>query len=501
MYKFFNSNSLSKIAGAVLFGALKIATHGSSGIIIELLNEVAGSKISGFLEKFDLKTLKGLFKSPDPTGLNKEIQELLPEAVEWSILNIAVLYKKHKLTEAQVKELDDFIKKIIKEIKGLSSTAYDKINVRQIENPDHNLLDDLFDDIEFPVINPDYPFDKFFKERFEDNLQLCFGELLKKEENKEAYVSYQREIYKQLSDTVEQILKQNQEILKSLNDRNEKEKREQELQQWKNIKNEIPVFASVSGGGSEFDRVFNARLEELQQKNELLVDLTKDIQIEVKRISGMIAGFETILEQNWLQKNKVLALSVLAVLSAVIVFLFYYLNHLPFNTQVHLQPKPGLKVNEQYPKLSDKARLRIYLPFENKDKQVTFNNEISLNDIPATYKNTKVKIELLDQYWKLATDSLLLVPGNRSIDVIPNGSLAKITGRILKRNLQETIPGAKVFVGGVETTSDKNGNFELEIPVASQQPEYTLRVEKNGYISVEKYVVPGGKIDIALEEN
>ena len=167
---------------------------------------------------------------------------------------------------------------------------------------------------------------------------------------------------------------------------------------------------------------------------------------------------------------------------------------------ISLKIKDNIKVHPEYPELSKEARVRFYFPSENIEKEVTFNNEIIITDISNNLKSTKCKVELIDGYWEFINDSITINNTTTLLNIKPNDKLANISGKVLSRDLQELISNARIKINGLDTKTDKNGEFTLIMPLEFRKPNYILRVEKEGYISKEKYCVPNDFVEILISK-
>jgi hypothetical protein len=97
-------------------------------------------------------------------------------------------------------------------------------------------------------------------------------------------------------------------------------------------------------------------------------------------------------------------------------------------------------------------------------------------------------------------DSITINKTATLLNIKPNDKLANISGKVLSRDLQELIQNVKIIVNGLDTKTDKNGEFTIKIPLELRKPNYILRVEKEGYLSKEKYCVPNDFVEILISK-
>ena len=316
---------------------------------------------------------------------------------------------------------------------------------------------------------------------------------MKSEKKKPAYIAYQREVYSSLNNSIEKVIHQNSELLKKL-DKPEKAK---DLQQansdWAKVKQRI-TDKGKDEITPEFEKAFNDHFAEIAGKLNLLVDLNKDIQKD-------LGALHYLLRNDWVSKNMVLVATVIGILFLIIIGLITYNLNAPFNAVVNVYKDSQIKVHSEYPSLSDEAKIRFYFPTGIMEKEVTFSNEMVLNDLSKKYDGHKIYAELLDSYWTLSSDSVEIVKGNIVMLIKPNEVLSKIEGRVLSRDGQILLNNVSVSSDSLEANTDENGKFTIEVPISLRRMQYILRVEKPGYELAELEYYAGSAKEIRLMAN
>ena len=206
---------------------------------------------------------------------------------------------------------------------------------------------------EFPVINPDIPFNSFFKDQFKPNLQLCFGELLKSEEHRPALIAYQREVYQTINNKIDQVANQNKKVLKQLEESGKQDKQKQYV---KSIDQLSRIKGKISKGSGinilpEFLEIINSQNQTIEQNTKLLIDTTGRLEEDVTELKGISKGFLKVLNKNWISKNKVLTASIITFLLIVIAGFSYNYITAPFNTVINIDISPELEIHPNYPPL------------------------------------------------------------------------------------------------------------------------------------------------------
>lgn len=495
--------TIKNLSGVAITVGLALATQGSSGLMLGVLNGIAGNLASSYIEKASFGKIKKLLEQQNPSNLNHDIQKLIIKAIGWAVKNIGIIYgEKIEASKKQKEELSSFIKILLAEIETLNdsfsaNTSNSLINA--IENPPNDdVLFNAFDLnlSDFPIINEQLPFPEYFKEKFQPNIQLCFGELLKDEKNRPALIAYQREVFRSLEFGIDKVIAQNNLILEKLDNRKDVEQENKILYEVKNVLKK----KNKNAPDSLFIQSLNVQLKTISEQNDVIIKQNLkilDTLLEVKEITKV-----TLLEinQNWFEKNKVYVLlgAVFAIL--VISGLVYHLKSQPFNMVLNIEKNKVLNINPDYPATSEAARLRLYLPQENKEKELTFSNEIIVSSLPASLKGSSCKAELIDPFWKLSIDSIFLQSKNITISIEPNDALAIVSGRVLSRNGQLRINNAKVIVDKQQALTDDLGKFTLSIPISNRKSSYLIRIEKDGYVHAELMCYPGSDIEIRLDK-
>lgn len=494
---------IKNFAGIALTTGVAVFSAGQTGPLISVIGGIAGNLASSWIEKTEYNKVRELIQGgSDPSKLNHDLNKLVAKALEWSIRNISFLYKKNNLNTTQKKELQEFTKQLIESVRQLRlDLDNDRIPIySKIEKPDSDIFKTFNFEIDhFPIISEELPFRKFFKDHFISNLQLCFGELLKDPNYRPAYIAYQREVKEKLERNIERMIAQNDEIIAQLKEPAVELKTGNRF--LKNLAQTISKDWNAERLADEIKTEYAKTLEELRNKTEIILDQLSYIQDDVSEIKGVVRGLDRKLSDNWLSKNKVWVFSVLTLLIMSFAGTIVYNMNRPFQLILRVRQDPGITVLPEYPPISKEAKLRLYLPHDTWEREVSSLKEIILPEIPASLKGAKYKVEISDPYWETATDSLLLSKSEQVIYLKPNASLARIHGRVLSRDGRTLLSGARVLVEGLQTQTDTNGRFHIEVPFEQRKPYYVLRIEKPGYETLETEYRSGLPIEVRLENN
>lgn len=490
---------IKNLSGIVIATGLAVASQGSSGIIMGVLNGIAGNLASSFIEKANLKKMGRLLRDVNPSELNHDLQKLIVKSVEWSIRNIEILYREDDLDRDQQEALHAFTQDLLAEVNILndSLTINGQKLVRTIEQPgDTSELLNMFDLTvsSFPTIQEERPFSQFFREQFQPNVQLCFGELLKDEKNRPAFIAYQRVVYSSLEESISKVIEQNDLLIKKLDQNSEII---QENQNWDRI---LKVLTNTPG--KTRDRVFlaslNAEISQLSTRTELVVEQNEQILSELSQVKGITKGFSRQLQTGWVERNKIRVIGFLSFLVIVIVALTLFLRMQPFQLSLQVLPDPSIALDPEYPSLQADSELKVFLPNGIRTRELTSQFEIVLNDLSASERHAECRIELLDPYWMLSADHIQLSNGGLLLLARPNGSLATVEGNVLSRDGTERIGNAMIMVRGKVTYSDSLGYFSMELPMGLRKPVQEIRIEKDGFIPIQEQYLPGSPKEFRL---
>ena len=493
---------IKNFSGIAISTGLALATQGSSNIALGVLSGIAGNLASSYIEKADYNKIRTLLNDRDPSELNHDLTKLVVKSIRWSLKNIEILYLKTIYDPIEIKQTKDFVEDLSLEVKVLEDTlsADEKNFIHLIEKEtDVDKVLSRFDlDVDrFPQINSANPFNTFFKKEFQANLQLCFSELLKDEKYRPAYIAYQKMVFNNLSSDIEKVIEQNNKIIAKLDDSTAYRKKNQS---YKNVQKEINTI-SMDSISPLFASKADDYFKELSSKTDLILEKSDFLIYELAQVKRIAKGISKDLKKNWIEKNQVYVYSGAVAFILIITALFYYINTQPFTQIVNLVENKAIEINQEYPQLSTEAKLRIFLPNETKIKEMSTFKELILNNLTSNLKEGSYRVELIDPYWKLSTDSMSFQSKNYSLEIEPNDALAIVTGRVLSRDGQDLLTNAKIIVSGESTNTDSLGNFKLELPVAKRKKRYELRVEKEDYKAKELEYYPGSEIEIRLERD
>jgi len=175
-------------------------------------------------------------------------------------------------------------------------------------------------------------------------------------------------------------------------------------------------------------------------------------------------------------------------------------NSGPFDFSIQLKETPSSKVPNTYPKLED-AILELWVDNVFRKSDALKNNTADFKSLPAKMKDRSLPIQLKAPYWKLATDSIKINGKSQTIFIEPDGSLAKITGKLIDDVKGNPVPSVTIETLSETTQTDAQGNFSLSIPLEKQREEYEVYANKENFLGWKGTATPatGAALTIVLK--
>ena len=185
-------------------------------------------------------------------------------------------------------------------------------------------------------------------------------------------------------------------------------------------------------------------------------------------------------DSKWFKNAVIVLFSLLFV--SVIITTFFVTR--PFDATVFLKVKPNLNLSNSYPPF-EKGSLSFFINGKEEKKAVLENGEVNFRQLDYASKNKWIQAKYTGKYWSLEQDSMLL-GSEINLNVIPDGSLANLSGRITNEN-GESISDVKVEIDtDTLTYTDSNGNFKIVLPYRMQKRKYKLYLTHENYIPYDE---------------
>ncbi|MEQ8705258.1 MAG: hypothetical protein RIC19_15130 [Phaeodactylibacter sp.] len=164
----------------------------------------------------------------------------------------------------------------------------------------------------------------------------------------------------------------------------------------------------------------------------------------------------------------------------------------PFEFTISLKPRvtgAGL-----YPKL-DKGTVQLFIENKWESTSIDADGLADFKSLPGTLRGKRLRVRLNAPYWKLTEGAVSLNGKSTTLEAIPDGSLAKVSGQILNEDGTEPLPGVSLLILTERDTTDEFGQFEVMIPSDMQRLNHSISARKSGYQTLsEKFTLDGGPI-------
>ena len=406
-------------------------------------------------------------------GGNHDLEKLITKALVWSVKNIEQLYQPYSQTKDQDTILKDVTKQLIEQIetaKGFQSEE-NKLLIQKIDGLSGSkiVVDDFFNEIDIlPEINPELPYPTFFKRKFVENFQLCFGELLKKDDQKDALIAYNRNVLTHIQTSIESQqetlvneLKQTKTELKkvilAVSDRRKRVVQSKQLDpsiliEWEGFTNELTT------------------------KVDLLVDgqgqILRDIHVVGYKVDLLGGLVDSIRRRSW-QANLAYVVATLTIVALGYLVYYYFESQRPIMLTVMVE---NTSSNTSLPYKGAK----IQLIYEDKIEVQEVMQEATFKNLPNRIKKDSIRVKATSFGFK-TTDTIFEYDKNILSLQLQRNDYYKTVQGIVKDGDGVPLPGAKVVVGVQEMEANNQGRFYFEFAEKDQRETFRVTVTKEGY--------------------
>ncbi len=225
-----------------------------------------------------------------------------------------------------------------------------------------------------------------------------------------------------------------------------------------------------------------------QQNNDLSKTL---LALAAAGVAATLPGFLNFEVGNTVKAGGALA-------AFVLVFLVNPAKEdAPFALAVQVR---ALAPSANYPPLKD-VELEIWNKNEWLKGKFSEAGVADFKNLSPELIGTRVPVRWKAEYYQPAKDSLLIAPPSVVFDVVPDGSLERVFGKITDSRKQ-VFPGVVVEVEGRFDTTDAAGNYDLRIPPHLQKTHYLLHATAKGFQPAHPEVWPAsGAMNFSMISN
>ena len=469
--------SLAFMAGATCLTLLK-----GGELIQDVVREVLAGLLSSKLEKIEIQKIQELLKSPRPSKINHDLENIILKALRWTIQNISYSYESYTTTKEQRNELKTVTKQLIDEIENLEINTLIDSNklIQQIDEVDKSelVIEDFFNQLNtLPTINEVLQFVNFFRQKFVENFQLCFAELLKKEENKDALISYNRNvlnhIQQSIQDNQKDLINELNTTKKELNDiLNVVSHRKLTLNKTKRV--EANIYLQLDHFTSK-----------LNQKVKILVDGQGNIITKLNEVDAKVDHISQVL--NYIKRKDFITKVVYIITTLVTITLgyltyYYFVSKTPYNFTVQLE---NTSTNSSLPY----HKSTVQLLYGDRTDTITTNNEATFKNLPHTFKEDSLRIKVTNDSFKTIDTVIQPSKNNILLELCRNDKYKVMKGIVKDDDTNMPIKQALVKIAGKMHYTNVHGEFLMTIPENLQKTEHRVYVSKENY-EVWDYIQP-----------
>jgi len=483
------------LAGFVVTASLAIV---SAGLVNPTLTNIGASLASNFISGLSPQKIKRWFVGIHPNDLNHSIKKLFIESVKEALNNIFILFSETQASKNEVKQARELIRLLTKKLPKmlLEDTLIhldeEKIKHFLYENSKEEVICSFIEN-QFDEFGVAEPFKSFLAQNLPTQLQLCFGEGLKDPANQNAWIAFQRMLLEEIRNDLKQIADTQQSIKEELSDlkftkSGFSKKQMEEIHQFMNILNDKKLLEVKIRTG------LTQSLQSIENKATEIIQTTTKTQITVEELKILV---EKIKKQN--SKNQIITLLLamgLPILGSFVVFTLLF--NQPFTTTIKVYGWEG----EQHNPLNGKGTLLLTLGDKTERAEMNRRGEAIFKGILPEYNGKYVAIHITDTDGEpyFFPDTLILIKKNNltKVQVLLHG-LEKLQGMIMDNITGEGVPDVLITIAEINTTTNIQGFFRLEIPVEKQKQEQKIVISKEGYESIRETVSMTGEYNAVLK--
>jgi hypothetical protein len=145
---------------------------------------------------------------------------------------------------------------------------------------------------------------------------------------------------------------------------------------------------------------------------------------------------------------------------------------------------------------------RITLVYGDKTDTQTEDKEATFKGIPASFRGKRITVRFQAEGFTAVTREVELTGDPIVLPVKLGDAYAKIIGIVKEQGSEARLENVTVSVPGAETVTDRQGKFELSIPLAFQRKQQRVRAYKQGYKEWNRHepVIENEEMIIYLEK-
>ena len=153
-----------------------------------------------------------------------------------------------------------------------------------------------------------------------------------------------------------------------------------------------------------------------------------------------------------------------------------------------------------YPKL-EQGTVQLYVGNKWENATIDADGLADFKSLPGTIRGNRARVRLIAPYWQFSRGSVTLNGKSTTIEAVPDGSLAKISGQIVDENGTDPLTGVRLLIFDQRDTTDEFGKFEVTIPLDKQRLNHSISAHKEGYQPLGKsFTMDGGPVQFSMKK-
>ncbi|MDR2948090.1 MAG: hypothetical protein LBV71_02680 [Prevotella sp.] len=484
-------------ATAVAVVTSDYATASLASIAGQIGTGVAGNMLSSLIPS-RLNNIED-----DPEKLNHSIKKLFINSISQALSSVYITYTKDdNVTKKEKKEA-------LKIVGFLQKGLTDELNNNSILDINENLVNDFLYQKDLPhnqdiisyilrklAISETQISDSFkrcLSENYNTYIELTFGEGLKEDSNRNAWIAFQRLLIEDLRDRLVRIEDGQiriEEKLTSLKDVNG-EFTDEEMKVIRDLKKTLQDKELIK---THVSKTTTKRLKAIEANGAKVLSIITKTDVQVDNIYIIIKSFveDYNRERRKAKRNIIILILFLIICFPLITYLTYNSFTQPFTLSIQTH---GWKGKKHRP-LEGVGTLEIVLGDKTEKAEISRNGEAIFKNVDHKYNKTSVLVRLLDTRGELyyVSDSTVFINKNK-INYVQIGlkGIDELQGIIIDNISGDGLGQATVELAGVETTTDEKGRFRLSIPITKQEKKQEIYVYKEGYTTYRAMVPMGNE--------
>jgi hypothetical protein len=482
---------------AFIAASFSIACVTGSGFIPSVFLGIFGDHAKGIfsdhLKKYDSKRISSWFTTEHPDKLNHHLQMLLAEATTRALGHLIIMYRERSLeSDEQTEKAVSFLKALARQVPQYFDPSVQIITEQHLDQylykDEQEMLRVFFRDVnhkqEYDQLSD--RFKEFLSRFLIKQIQLCFAEGLKSNENQPAWIAFQRRLAEQAQEQMSSLIDGQHRIEQSINNLklDASPFTAEEL-------NSIAELKALLKSPAKIEEIVNQELEitiiELKSQLDRILLFTEQTHGRVVRLdekadvhTQKLGRIERAMSDQ-VSRRRQLIMFAAAMIALAGAAYYYYLISSPFSARFKISGTAEVQAL-----LRNRGAIQLFLGSKSETVGIDGNGEALFFELPAAFRNVQVQARLINMEGEpfMLLDSLVTLSASRTQNIHAKLlGIHVLHGKISDFTTTAAISNATVSIGPISTLTSINGTFVLKIPDRFQKRYQDIEVTKPGYLS------------------